>query len=282
MSGVCDAVHSLNLDLRLRVGQAVIRETGKLAGDFFARRATLAIDRKGAQDLVSEADRRCEDHIVSALSQSFPSDSFLGEEGGVRNPGGAAIWVIDPIDGTHNFLTGVPFWCISLALVIEGEAVIGLIYHPAEDELFLARKGTGAFLNGAPMRVSGETDIKRARICVGFSYRRPVLRHVRAIQAMLSAGCEYLRLGSGALALAYTAAGRFDGYWEHHTNPWDAAAGLVLVKEAGGWTNDFLAGPGLQHGNEILALTPALVGPASLLTGFSDEQAPQTNHLTSF
>ena len=96
--------------------------------------------------------------------------------------------------------------------------------------------------------MSGETDLTRARVCVGFSYRRPVAEHVRAVEALLSAGCEYLRLGSGALGLAYTAAGRFDGYWERHINSWDAAAGLVLVREAGGWTNDFLAGDGPDAG----------------------------------
>lgn len=260
-------VQAMDLELRLKVGQAVVRETGKKAADFFARRSALAIDRKGAQDLVSEADRACEDHIVSTLSKSFPSDSFLGEEGGVRHPGGEAMWVVDPIDGTHNFLTGVPFWCISLALVVRGEAVIGLIYDPLADELFSAISGGGAFLNGAPMRVSGETDIKRARVCVGFSYRRPVANHVRTIESLLSAGCEYLRLGSGALGLAYTAAGRFDGYWEQHTNSWDAAAGLVLVREAGGWTNDFLAGSGLTEGNEVLAATPALALAVGNLTG---------------
>lgn len=165
-----------------------------------------------------------------------------------------------------QFLTGVPFWCVSVALVVAGEAVIGLIYHPAADELFSAVKGGGAFLNGAPMSVSGQTDIRRARMCVGFSFRQPVADHVRTIEALLSAQCAYVRLGSGALGLAYTAAGRFDGFWDRHTNSWDAAAGIVLVREAGGWVSDFLAGPALTEGNEILAATPALVPAISALT----------------
>ena len=175
------------------------------------------------------------------MSKAFPEDGFLGEEGGSKNLGARAIWVIDPIDGTRNFLTGVPFWCISIGLVVDGKPVLGLIYHPAADELFIAETGEGAFVNGAPIKVSGETDLKKARICVGFSYRKAVAEHVRAIDALLTAGCEYCRLGSGALGLAYTAAGRFDGYWERHLNSWDAAAGLVLVAEAGGYVNDFLA-----------------------------------------
>ena len=202
----------------------------------------------------------------AACRALFPEDGFLGEERGSRNPDAAAVWVIDPIDGTHNFLTGIPFWCVSLGLVSGGELVLGIIYSPLAAELFSARSGGGAFLNGQPIRVSGETDLARARVCLGFSYRRPVADYATTVEALLSAGCEYLRLGSGALGLAYTAAGRFDGYWESHINSWDAAAGLVLVREAGGWTNDFLAGSGLREGNRILAATPALVEPLKRLT----------------
>lgn len=205
---------------------------------------------------------------MQALSQAFPDDGFFGEEGGARNAGAHAVWVIDPIDGTHNFLTGVPFWCVSVGLVVGGEPVLGLIYHPVLDELFSARRGGGSFVNGTPIKVSGESDVARARVCVGFSYRRPIDDHVRAIGALLTAGVEYCRLGSGALGLAYTAAGRFDAYWERHLNSWDAAAGLVLVAEAGGSVNDFFARDGLTRGSEVLASTPALVGPLRELTGF--------------
>jgi myo-inositol-1(or 4)-monophosphatase len=262
-------VTSSDLDLRLRVAQAITRDAGNLASEYFRKRGSLVIDKKGVQDLVSEADRACEDLIVAGLSSAFPGDSFLGEEGGVRNSGGPATWVIDPIDGTHNFLTGVPFWCVSIGLVVDGEAVLGLIYHPAADELFSARSGGGAFVNGAPLRVTGETDIRNARVSVGFSFRPPVADHIRALEAILSAECGYSRLGSGALGLAYTAAGRFDGFWQRHTNSWDAAAGIVLVREAGGWTNDFLAGDGLASGNEVLAATPGLVETLAQLTGFA-------------
>jgi myo-inositol-1(or 4)-monophosphatase len=240
-----------------------------LASEHYARRVQLTVTQKGAQDLVSEADRACEDLIVDMLSRAFPGDRFLGEEGGLRDGEGEAIWVIDPIDGTHNFVVGVPFWCISVGLVVADRSVIGHIYHPAEDELFSALDGRGAFLNGEPIKVSGETDPKKARLCVGFSYRAPVADHVRTIDALLTEGVEYLRIGSGALGLAYTAAGRFDGYWERHLNSWDAAAGLCLVREAGGWTNDFLASGGLLKGKEMLAATPALVEQLSRLTGLA-------------
>lgn len=262
-------MHPTDIELRLAAAEAVVREAGQLAARYYQGRKDLVIDRKGAQDLVSEADRACEDLIVSRLARLFPMDSFLGEEGGKRGPGGDAAWIIDPIDGTHNFLTGVPFWCVSIAFVVGITAELGLIYHPAEEELFSAKRGGGAFLNGTPMSVSSESDVTKARIGIGFSYRRPIADHLQAIEALLSAGCEYCRLGSGALGLAYSAAGRFDGYWERHTNSWDAAAGLIIVAEAGGWTNPFLSGEGLLKGNEILASTPELASGLAQLTGYA-------------
>jgi len=157
---------------------------------------------------------------------------------------------------------------VSVGTVVGRDLVLGIIYRPLTGELYPARSGGGAFLNGQPITVSGETDMARARLCVGFSYRRPVAEHAGAIEALLSAGCEYLRLGFGALGPAYTVAGRFDGCWEHHMNSWDAAARLVLVRKAGGWTNNFLAGEGLTQGSEALAATPGLVEPLKRLTAF--------------
>jgi myo-inositol-1(or 4)-monophosphatase len=242
---------------RVRLADTVIRDAGALAADFYHRRAALSIERKGVQDFVSEADRACEKLIVAALTDHFPEDGFLGEESGLRS-GGNLIWVVDPIDGTDNFLRGIPFWCVSIGLVADRQALLGYIYNPVTEELFSAVKGGGAFLNGEAIRVSDTADVERARICLGFSYRRPVAPHARVVKALLDAHCEYSRLGSGALGVAYTAAGRFDAYWEHHINAWDVAAGLAIVSEAGGVTNDFLAGDGMQRGNEIFASTPAL------------------------
>jgi myo-inositol-1(or 4)-monophosphatase len=259
---------SFDLAKRRAAAETIIREAGRLTSAHFHARDRLVVDEKAAQDFVSEADRESEALIVGALSAAFPEDGFLGEEGSSRNLEAKAVWVVDPIDGTRNFVTGVPFWCISIGLVVDGKAVLGLIYHPPLDELFLAETGKGAFANGVPIKVSGESDVKKARICLGFNHRQDVAGHVHTIDALLSAGCEYCRLGSGALGLAYTAAGRFDGYWERHLNSWDAAAGLVLVAEAGGFINDFLADDGLRKGNETLATTPALAEPVGRLVGF--------------
>jgi myo-inositol-1(or 4)-monophosphatase len=248
------------LNERRRAGEAATREAGALAADFYRRRKMLPVERKGLQDLVSEADRATEELIVAALSHAFPDDSFLGEEGGFRQKG-PMLWVIDPIDGTANFLRGIHHWCVSLGLMAGNELVLGFIYDPIAGEMYSAAKGGGAFLNGETIKVSGETDLRQARIGLGFSYRRPVAPHAQDVETVLNAGCEYSRLGSGALGLAYTAAGRLDGYFERHINLWDVAAGLVIVREAGGRVNDFLAGNSFEEGNEILAATAALFDP---------------------
>ena len=151
---------------------------------------------------------------------------------------------------------------MSLGLVIGGKSVLGIIYNPVTDELYTAREGAGAFLNGRRIRVSNARKLDEARMGLGFSYRRPVQNHVRAVAASLEASCEYTRFGSGALGMAFAADGRLDGYYEAHINAWDIAAGLVLVTEAGGWCSDFFGGPdALAKGNAILAATPALVAP---------------------
>lgn len=253
------------IEIRYWAAQGVAREAGRLAAEAYHRRSELAIERKGTQDLVSEADRACEDRIVGALQQLFPEDGFLGEERGTKNPGAKAIWIIDPIDGTANFLRGIPLWCVSLGLVADGEFVIGVIYNPVTEELYAARRGKGATLNGRKIEVSQATSLEESRLGIGYSYRRPPAPHAEAVKALLDAHCEYSRLGSGALGLAFTADGRLEGYWESHINAWDVAAGLCIVKEAGGRVSDFLSGNGLTEGNEVLVSNPHLYPTFSTL-----------------
>jgi myo-inositol-1(or 4)-monophosphatase len=219
---------------RFHAGLGLVREVGQEASRQYRRRESLLVETKGLQDLVSETDRACEDEIVTSLTRMFPGDAFLGEERGLQNSGSDAVWVIDPIDGTANFLRGIPLWCVSLGLVVRNAPVIGIIYNPETDELYAAKLGSGASLNHARIKVSTVTNLNEARMGLGFSYRRPVAPHVQAISALLEAHCEYSRLGSGALGMAMTADGRLDGYWEAHINMWDVAAGLCIVKEAGG------------------------------------------------
>jgi myo-inositol-1(or 4)-monophosphatase len=248
-----------DLQLRYRFAQSIVREAGQLAAERFRGRAVVKIERKGRQDYVSEADRQCEDYLVGALSSAFPADAILGEEGGLRNDGGGPTWVIDPIDGTSNFIGGFPIWCVSLGLVAERRSVLGIIYNPIAEELYSAMAGGGATLNGRPIRASNTKRLDEARMGLGFSYRRPVEEHVVAVKACLDAHCEYVRFGSGALGMAYVADGRLDGYYEAHINAWDVAAGLAIVEEAGGQANDFFAPPeAMAGGNLILASTPGL------------------------
>jgi myo-inositol-1(or 4)-monophosphatase len=168
------------------------------------------------------------------------------------------VWVIDPIDGTANFARGMPHFCVSIAFLRQGDLAIGVIYDPMADELFAARRGGGASCNGAPMSVSDTTDLARAVIELGWSTRRSTADYVAMLERVIHAGASFRRAGSGALGLAYVADGRQDGYCELHINSWDALAGLLLVQEAGGWTNDFLARDGLAQGNPVLAAAPGI------------------------
>lgn len=253
------------IEIRYWAALGVVREAGRLAAEQYHRRSELDVERKGTQDLVSEADRTCEDMIVGALQKLFPGDGFLGEERGARNSGAEATWIIDPIDGTANFLRGIPLWCVSLGLLTGGDFVIGVIYNPITEELYAARQGQGATLNGKKIEVSRVKSLEDARLGIGFSYRQLVAPHAEAVKKLLDAHCEYSRLGSGALGLAFTADGRLDGYWEAHINSWDVAAGLCIVKEAGGQMNDFLGDDGLHKGNTIIATNPHLHAPLRAL-----------------
>jgi myo-inositol-1(or 4)-monophosphatase len=256
-----------DLAARFDAGCAAVLAGGRLARRHFANLDALQVEAKGPQDHASAADREVEQLIVSLLSKAFPSDGFFGEEGGgeARDD----LWVIDPIDGTTNFVHGLPTYCVSLAYMRGGDVVLGMIYDPTADELFAARRGRGATCNDTPIRVSRRTQISDALVGIGFSYRRPVRPFVEAAERLLDAHCEFRRAGSGALAMAHVACGRLDGYWEQHINSWDVLAGILLVQEAGGWTNDFLAGNALLEGNPILACTPTLRDPLRALTGTS-------------
>jgi myo-inositol-1(or 4)-monophosphatase len=254
--------------LRLQVACAVAREAGALARLRFERRpATLQIGFKGHQDYLSAVDSEVEQLIRDRLIASFPEDSFYGEEGGGSFSG--SVWVVDPVDGTANFVRGVPQFCISIAFVAAGRIEVGVIYDPMMDELFATRRGAGATLNGQAIRVSGLSDIRASSTEAGWSTRLPLERYVALLDKITRSGAGVRRGGSGALALAYVAAGRVDGYCELHMNSWDALAGLLLIQEAGGWTNDFLAGSGLTEGSPILGCTPELREILVELTGIA-------------
>lgn len=230
---------------------------GALALRYFHDRASLKTTMKGSQDFLTVADGAVEALLRERIAAAFPGDEVLGEEGGGR--AADRLWIIDPIDGTANFARGEPHWCISIGFLRHGIPEIGAIYAPVAGELYLARRGGGATRNGTPIRASETSDMRVATVEVGWSTRRPLDDYLRVVRAAMSAGANAKRAASGAMGLAYVADGRTDAYAEAHINSWDVAAGVVIVREAGGWVNDFFSGEALTKGNPILACAPGLV-----------------------
>ena len=246
------------MHLRWLAAQAVAREAGALARKRFED-ASFHVGFKGPQDYLTEVDGETEDLIAGRLHAAFPHDGFIGEEtAGRPAPGGAAVWVVDPIDGTANFARGVPHFCVSIACVLDNLVEVAALYDPMRDEMFSARRGGGAFLNGAPMRVSDATALASSTIEVGWNMRAGVAKYVDLLRRVALWGASPFRTGSGALGVTYVAAGRRDGYVEHHINAWDCLAAILLVQEAGGYVSNFLAGEGLMKGNPLIACAPGV------------------------
>ncbi len=211
------------------------------------RRQDLRVETKGAKDFVSEVDRNTEIMLIETLGKAYPTHSFLGEEtGGQAGRRGTSEyeWIIDPLDGTTNFLHGHPQYSISIALRKEGRLFLGLIYDPLRDELFTAQRGQGAYLNNQRLRVSGPISITDTLLATGFpfKYHEHIDAYLNMFKALFPHVADMRRMGSAALDLAYVAAGRVDGFWELGLQPWDIAAGVLLVEEAGGLVSDFSGG----------------------------------------
>lgn len=240
----------------------LVREAAALA--LRMRGALGGIVAKDPLDFCTEADRSVEALVRDRIAARF-AEPVMGEEaGGEPAP---RVWVVDPIDGTTNYIQGSTRWCISLAYVAHGQVELGTICAPAEDRLFVAARGSGAWLNGAPIRVSGLRRGTAPVVEVGWSTRRPIADYAALIQKLVGNAMEFRRHGSGALGMADVAAGVNDAYLESHINAWDVLAGLILVQEAGGWTSDYLGGNGLVAGNPIVACTPELRDRLSAISG---------------
>ena len=242
------------------------RAAGELLTAHFRKPALVVGSKSSPTDLVSEADRASEALIRERLSAARPGDAIVGEEGGAT-PGDTGLrWVVDPLDGTVNFLFGIPQWCVSIACEDDAGGIAGVVLDPARDEIFTAVRGGGAFLGDVPLRVSEKSELAEALVATGFSY----LPEERAIAAerlvrVLPRVRDIRRLGSAARDLAWTAAGRFEAYYEVPTHHWDRAAGELLVREAGGVTSPLdpigpsgpglvAAGPGLHDALRALVL----------------------------
>jgi myo-inositol-1(or 4)-monophosphatase len=230
-------------DKEMEVARHASREAGKILTPRFGRVNHIA--RKGKIDLVTEADLETETLIVDIIRSHFPHDGILAEEGGEYGLDKARVWLIDPLDGTTNFAHGFPFFAVSIALQVGGECILGIVSNPYLDEHFEAVKGSGAFLNQKSIRVSHAKDIQDSLLAVGFPYTirenpQRVMDHLKSM-AIRAQGIR--RLGSAAIDLAYVAAGRLDGFWEEGLKPWDTAAGIVIVKEAGGMVSNYQGKP---------------------------------------
>jgi len=246
----------MTIEARLTVATSLIREAGELAAGYFARRASLTRETKGPQDFVSVADREVERLIRTCLAAAFPEDGFLGEESG--GGAGERCWVVDPIDGTNNFLRGLPLWGVSIAYAIGGEPVIGLISLPCVGRLYSAVRGGGAWCDGVPIHVSRADDLAQAAIAVGISRRMSPDLSLPMIETALRNGSALRCMGSCVVGLAMVAEGTADGYYEAHIQAWDCLAGILIVREAGGRTNDVPGPLMLARGGPLLAASPAL------------------------
>jgi myo-inositol-1(or 4)-monophosphatase len=246
-----------DLDAQLAAATPIVREAGQLALRFFRERDSLTIEHKGQQDLVSIADRSVEDFLRERLAVAFPGDAVLGEEGG-GGDGASRTWVLDPIDGTFNFLKGIPCWGVVAALVIDGRLAIGLTYDPVHDEMFTARRGGGAHRDGVPIRVSGNKGVDTSCLAVAYTFKQSREAYVAMVDAALRLGFEHRRCGSTAIQLCWVADGRCDAFVTQYCSSWDCLAGLILVQEAGGLASDFIADHGLLGKGGVAACTPGL------------------------
>ena len=252
-------LHSALLNVMIKAARKAARG---LARDF-GEVEKLQVSLKGPANFVTAADRRAEETLREELLAARPGYSFLGEEGGrIEGPDKTHTWIVDPLDGTTNFLHGIPHFAISIGLERENVLVAGLVYNPISDEMFLAERGKGAFLNDQRLRVAGRKNMSEAVVSCGLPHLgRGGLEEFRNEFAIVQEKVAGLRrFGAAALDLAYIAAGRFDIYWERNLSPWDMAAGTLLVREAGGFVTD------LDGADEMFAKRHICAGNEALQT----------------
>src|SRR6185437_11312958 len=254
----------------LKAARGLIRDFGEVE--------QLQVSVKGPADFVSTADLKSERILRAELAKARPGYSFLMEESGA-SPGSDPRhrWLVDPLDGTKNFLHGIPHWAISIALERDGEIVAGVIYEPTRDEMYWAEKGVGAYLNDRRLRVSARRGLADALIGTGIPYRErgDHKKYLATLSAVMAATAGVRRPGAAALDLAYVAAGRYDGYWEFRLSAWDIAAGILLVREAAGYVSDLSGGHDMLATGNILAANDHLHLPlGALIREASRQPAP--------
>ncbi|MEM9798022.1 MAG: inositol monophosphatase family protein [Pseudomonadota bacterium] len=247
---------SANLNVMMKAA----RKAGRSLLKDFKEVENLQVGAKGPGDFVSKADLAAEEIIRTTLTEARPNYGWLAEESGAEVPGKDPTrrWIVDPLDGTTNFLHGMPHWAVSIALEHKGQIVAAVIFDAAKDEMFMAEKGAGAWLNGNRLRVSGRQEMLECVFATGIPFggktTLPAMLHDLAHLMPLCAGLR--RWGAAALDLAYVAAGRFDGFWERELQPWDIAAGILLVREAGGFVEPLRPGGDVLETGSVIAAAP--------------------------
>jgi myo-inositol-1(or 4)-monophosphatase len=266
--------HYLDIDeLMLEFVTTIAREAGMLLRSGF--RGDRQLDFKSRTELVTDMDLQSERLLVARIAERFPDHQIVTEEGGGRDQASRSVWVIDPLDGTNNYAHGVPFYAVSIALLVDDAIQLGVVYDPTHDECFSATADGRVLLDGQPIQVSPIQELRYAQLSTGFAYDRwsGAPTNLPEMQALMME-CQSIRcMGSAALDLCYVAAGRSDGYWELHLNAWDSAAGALIVQMAGGrvttttggayspWTADVAATNGLVHGALLDVLSRARTEP---------------------
>jgi myo-inositol-1(or 4)-monophosphatase len=231
---------------------AIAREAGTLLLEFFDK--NIRIEYKGDADLVTAADRKSEALIRERIRQTWPGHDVLGEEEGLRDTGSEYRWYVDPLDGTTNFAHGFPVFCVSMAVEHKDAMIAGVVYDPTRGEIFAAERGKGATLNDRPIHVSQTNRLKESLVGTGFpSHKRHKNPNIHFYHQITLRSHGVRRAGSAALDLCYVACGRMDGFWEFNLNPWDTAAGVLVVEEAGGQVSDFRGGRFELQSRETLA-----------------------------
>jgi myo-inositol-1(or 4)-monophosphatase len=233
-------------------------EAAHAAGNIMRRQIqhvdAIPVERKARHDYVSEVDKACEAEIVREISRYYPDHAFLCEEGG-KTGDSEYVWVIDPLDGTSNYLHGIPHFAVSIAQQVKGRTEHAVVYDPIRDELFTASKGSGAFLNSKRIRVSARSGLEGAVLATAFPFRHRehLQAYAKVFQAVFSKVEDFRRAGTASLDLAWVAAGRMDGYFEVALKPWDVAAGTLIVREAGGVVMDFDGSDAVEDSGSIIA-----------------------------
>lgn len=235
------------------------RQAGNIIIRFLDRRDELTVTSKAPNDFVTEADQRAEQEIVSVIRKAFPDHAILAEESGWHE-GDDFQWIIDPLDGTTNFLHGFPQFAVSIALRAKGRLEHAVVYDPLSQELYTASRGQGAYLNNHRIRVSRAKSLHGALLGTGFPFKQPqhLDTYLDTFRALHPHAAGIRRAGSAALDLAYVAAGRLDGFWEIGLSPWDMAAGVLLIQEAGGLIGDFSGGHDYMESGNLIAGNPKL------------------------